>query len=148
MYKRTVDEIAIPQHPWITPKGGHVFVQSYPDRFSDEELKVFLDHIHMLPPLLPQPYGWVIDLAGLFRAPMRQKSAVQARQDENIDVARLHNGGTAIVADNAIKRGLVRATYLIKVQVFPVKVVSSVDEGVAWVRAQLAQRGVTHMDAR
>lgn len=140
-------EKAIPQHPWITPKGGHVFVQRYPDRFTDEELKVFLDHIHTVPPLLPSPYGWVIDLAGLFRAPMRQKAAVQARQDENRETARLHNGGTAIVADNAIKRGLVRATYLVKSQVFPVKVVASVDEGIEWVRTQLAQRGVTHVDA-
>lgn len=119
-----------------------MFVQSYPDRFSDAELAEFLDYFHALPPILPEPYAWVIDLNGLFRAPMRQKNAIQARQDENVDIARRKNAGTAIVADNAIKRGLVRATYLLKAQVFPVKVVSSVDEGVEWVRGQLALRGV------
>lgn len=132
----------IPEHPWLEAKGGHVFVQTYPDRFSDEELGAFLDYVHSLPPILPTPYGWVIELGGLFRAPMRQKNAVQARQDDNLEIGRKHNAGTAIVANNAIKRGLVRATYLLKAQAFPVKVVSSVEEGVTWVRAQLAARGV------
>ena len=134
--------VPIPTHPWVTPKGGHLFVQRYPDGFSDEELANFLDHFHALVPLLPAPYAWVIDLNGLFRASMRQKTAAQARQDENVDVARRNNAGTAIVADNAIKRGLVRATYLMKPRDFPVQVVSSVDEGIVWARTQLAARGV------
>ncbi|MFT5357960.1 MAG: hypothetical protein ACI9KE_005197 [Polyangiales bacterium] len=143
--KSLVSDSVIPSHPWLVRKGGHVFLQSYPARFSDEELAVFLDYIHALPPILPAPYGWVIELGGIFRASMRQRKAVQARQDENLEISRRNNAGTAIVADNAIKRGLVRATYLMKAQVFPVKVVSSVDEGIEWVRSQLAQRGV---DAR
>lgn len=133
---------AIPEHPWLRPAGGHLFIQTYPARFSDEELAGFLDYVHALPPILPAPYGWVIELGGLFAAPMRQKKAIQARQDENLEIGRRHNAGTAIVADNAIKRGLVRATYLLKAQAFPVKVVASVDEGVKWVRSQLALRGV------
>lgn len=142
MSKGSVPDAVIANHPWLQQKGGHIFIQRYPDRFSDEELAGFLDYFHTLPPRLPAPYAWVIDLNGLFRAPMRQKNAVQSRQDDNIEVARRNNAGTAIVADNAIKRGLVRATYVLKAQAFPVKVVSSVDEGIEWVSGQLALRGV------
>lgn len=142
MSKSQVPDAAIPEHPWLVPKGGHVFVQSYPARFSDEELAAFLHYVHALPPILPTPYAWVIDLGGLFRAPMRQRNAVQARQNDNLELGRLHNAGTAIVADNAIKRGLVRAKYLLTDPAFPVKVVSTVDEGIEWVRGQLAERGI------
>ena len=138
----SVNDPTLPEHPWVQTLGPHLYLQTYPARFGDEELAVFLAFTEAFIHAAPTPYAWVVDIGGMMRSSGKQRKAITDLGKRTESWARQHSAGTAIVAKSAIARALVKTTYLVKKPPFEVAVVQTVDEGAEWARKQLSAQGI------
>lgn len=130
-------------HPWFEEIEPHLYLQRYPKRFTDSEIRDFLAFMTELVPTLPAPYAWIVDTGGLLRTNRAQRKMLAEYGEATADRDRVDSAGAAILAHGVIARGLVRTAYLVTPPVYPYAIVSSEAEGERWARAQLAARGVT-----
>lgn len=129
-------------HPWFEPIEPHLYLQRYPKRFTDAEIRDFLAFMTRLVPTLPAPYAWIVDTGGLLRTNRAQRKMLAEYGEATAARDRIDSAGAAILAHGAIARGLVKTAYLITPPVYPYAIVATEAEGERWARAQLAARGV------
>ena len=137
-----VDGRDTPTHPWLEPIAPHLYRQRYPWRFTDAEIREFLDFMTGFVPTVPAPYAWVVDTGGLLRTNRAQRQMLAEYGEATAERDRADSAGAAIVAHGMIARGLVKTAYLVSPPVYPHAIFGDDASAERWARARLRARGV------
>ncbi|MCA9641626.1 MAG: hypothetical protein H6718_07415 [Polyangiaceae bacterium] len=125
-------------HPWLGQLDTQIYVANIKHIDTDAQFADFVAAVEQLTAAQKEPYAWIANLGPLLNA-----SATQRRMFADADKRMAPKdaqlcAGLAIFAPSPIARGFVTAVYWLSPPAYPMRVVSSFDEGVEFARAQLA----------
>ena len=125
-------------HPWIDESRAPLYVWSFPQAIDDETLLAACAARERWATVARFPVAWVVDLANLGGATATQRKIFtdHLARFEPHDVK--WNRGSAIVASNALVRGIVTAVFWVKAPRFPNEVFATRIEAAGWAKNKLA----------
>jgi hypothetical protein len=126
-------------HPWIDATRAPVYGINFPREATDEDVILFCRVREEWGAVAKYRVAWVVDLAGIIKATATQRRLFSEHlgRFEPHDIA--YNQGSALVAPNAVVRGVVTAVFWLRAPCFPTECFSTHEEALAWASARLAR---------
>lgn len=130
-------------HPWIDLSLAPLYLQEFPSEFSLEEFKDYLQAVERIMRNTTGKIAWVVDLSKMVvfgNALYRKALADSEKRMAEFDAK--YTAGIALHAPNPVVRKSATAVYWLAPPVYPFKIVSTREEGIAWAKQQLRDAGV------
>ena len=127
-------------HPWIDESRAPLYGIKFPSEATDDEVMSLCRAREQWATVAKYPVAWLVDLAGIIKATAKQRRLFSEHLErfEPHDIA--YNQGSALIAPNALVRGIVTAVFWLKAPRFPTECFSSREEAAAWALHRLARR--------
>jgi hypothetical protein len=127
-------------HPWLDVSHAPIYQHNFPEDAPYEEVMAFIDAWEKTATARPEPYGVVVDLTHVLRAPPAVRRAFADQDKRMAEFDRKFCAASALVVPNVFARGVVTAIFWLSPPVYPYKFFATVADGQQWVKQQLAKR--------
>lgn len=131
-----------PEHAWFSAKHAPVIHMRPPHDVTAEDHQTAREAIvKWMLDVVDRPYGYIVDLSERpdFNAYERKQWAIVEKKYAHIEL--LYSFGQAIIAPDAMTRGLMTAMYWISPAVYPTKLVKTVDAAFDYLQTQVENLG-------
>jgi len=126
-----------PEHAWIRPLPGPIYLLEFPRQASDAEVEAFADARERWAEGCAHRHAWIVDARRVREATARQRQilAQHLKRFEPLDTT--WNVGTGFVVDNPLVRGFLTAVFWLSQPKFHHAEFGELEEAQAWCRARL-----------
>ncbi|MFW5875184.1 MAG: hypothetical protein ACOCXM_00475 [Myxococcota bacterium] len=127
-------------HAWIDDREAPVYVVTYPDERSDDQVREAHAAIERIYRETDEPVAWVVDASRMRWSPATQRRIVAEHEKRVRPFAERWASGLALVITNDFVRGLFTAVTWMAPLKYPYKMFADRTSAIGWARAQLRLR--------